>query len=141
MKKTLIVTVSLIFAFSAAFSQKDCPPGRELNTIKVPTELVISDEDDSGVFRVEGLENYKQVLFSIYDQNSVKLYEEENYNLTNNWRPIDLPTGEYFFFLEFKDKAPKNAKKNEISGKLLIENILDVDIDIEDDELFEDDDE
>ncbi|MBU0487161.1 MAG: gliding motility-associated C-terminal domain-containing protein [Bacteroidetes bacterium] len=122
MKKLSILIIIVTLFSGLTFAQKAKKTKDGGDTLRVPAELVIRTDGTSDAFTIEGLEKYKNVKFSIYDEVSTKVFETENYNETNNWKPKDMPTGNYFYFLEFSDKAPANAKKKELSGKVRIIN-------------------
>lgn len=91
------------------FSLSDeCP-----DDVSLPNVITPNGDGLNEVFKIEGLEFYKQNALKIYDRWGNIIYQTDDYK--NDWSGIDQPSGTYFYVLIFGDE-----KKSESHGTLTL---------------------
>lgn len=85
--------------------------------VKVPTlvNFIVANGPGRTTFEVPAIENYKQVVLSVYNRYGSKVYESSNY--ANDFDTRRFPKGTYFYELTLITKEKK---------RVLVRNIIEV---------------
>lgn len=66
-------------------------------SVLIPNIFTPDGDDLNSTFYIEGLENYFDVIFKVFDRWGNEVYATENYE--NDWGPRDLTEGTYYYIL------------------------------------------
>jgi len=66
--------------------------------VTIPNIITTNGDEFNQTFHIDGLENYTNVVFKVFDRWGGEVYTTDNYD--NNWGPSDLTEGTYYYILK-----------------------------------------
>lgn len=91
---------------NTAFDEVNVPLRKDCDVI-VPNIITPNGDGDNQFLVFENLELFPQPKLEVFNRWGTKVFESDNYQ--NNWAPVDLNPGVYFFTLELGTIDPKKG--------------------------------